>query len=226
MQINSRLLISVILLLQASSCDSGDTQQDNGSDLGLPSVEIVHPRSDEVLLRPANIIVEANDPSGIQLVEFIVDGDVIGSDTSGPFEFYWDASPWADNLEHSILARATDGAGNIDSDQITVKLSVDDPRLSIVSQGSAGPHFQVTVIANDTLYVDRFVITTSLGTTQVLPIGQELEPLDTIVLPSSSSSFDCADTRWTFNYVGETREGFRVPFSNEFDFIKRDTDCI
>jgi hypothetical protein len=52
--------------------------------------------------------------SGVALVEFLVDGDVVGSDASAPYGFDWNSATTADG-PHVLRARAVDAAGNVAS---------------------------------------------------------------------------------------------------------------
>jgi hypothetical protein len=53
----------------------------------------------------------ASDDVGVERVEFLVDGNVVGSDTSSPYSFAWDTTGVSDGNK-SIVARAIDQAGN------------------------------------------------------------------------------------------------------------------
>src|SRR3990172_6813082 len=53
----------------------------------------------------------ASDPDGIAGVDFLVDGAVVGSDISAPYDLTWDATSVADGA-HTIRAHATHGAGH------------------------------------------------------------------------------------------------------------------
>ncbi|MBL7023205.1 MAG: hypothetical protein ISR90_04010 [Candidatus Marinimicrobia bacterium] len=61
---------------------------------------------------------------GVDKVEFLIDGQVIATDTEEPWEYLWQVSYYADDATHSILAKATDEAENIgQSDLVRVFVS-------------------------------------------------------------------------------------------------------
>ena len=49
--------------------------------------------------------------SGLTRVDFLVDGNVVGSASSSPYSYSWNSGSVADG-NHTIVARAVDGAGN------------------------------------------------------------------------------------------------------------------
>lgn len=61
--------------------------------------------------RTTSLSATASDNVGVTRVEFIVDGTTVGTDTTAPFSVDWDTAQAADGT-HSVVARATDAAGN------------------------------------------------------------------------------------------------------------------
>ena len=49
--------------------------------------------------------------SGVARVDFLVDGNIVGSASSSPYSFSWNSASVTDG-NHTIVARAVDGAGN------------------------------------------------------------------------------------------------------------------
>jgi hypothetical protein len=58
------------------------------------------------------IRVDAFDDVRVTRVEWLVDGDVKGSDTSAPFAFAWDTRGLEDRSGHRLQLKAYDAAGN------------------------------------------------------------------------------------------------------------------
>jgi len=61
------------------------------------------------------ITADSSDPapgSGVASVQFVVDGNVVASDSSAPYSTSWNTAT-APNGPHAIVVRATDGAGNV-----------------------------------------------------------------------------------------------------------------
>jgi len=72
-----------------------------------------------------SITADSGDPApgtGVASVEFLVDGNAIGSDVSAPYSTAWNSATAANGV-HSLAVRSTDGAGNVTTSapvQITV----------------------------------------------------------------------------------------------------------
>jgi len=81
-------------------------------DKASPTVAITAPSDGATVSGNVNVAASASDAdSGVDRVEFLVDGDVVGSDASAPYTYGWDSSAMADGT-HAIRARAVDLAGN------------------------------------------------------------------------------------------------------------------
>ncbi len=99
------------------------------------------------------IAVEANDSDGsIAEVRFYVDDEGIGSATSFPYNYVWDASA-EDEGTHQLKATAIDNSGASASDQISIVLE---------GNGSGGSWNPVTNPATGQTWMDR-----NLGASQV-----------------------------------------------------------
>lgn len=107
----------------------------NGIDNTPPTVTL------NALASPASGTVTvsaiATDNIGVTQVDFFVDGVLIGSDTTSPFEALWDTTG-ATNGDHQLTASARDAVGNVtDSAPLTVTVLNDSqpPTVSITSPG-------------------------------------------------------------------------------------------
>ncbi|MCP4592308.1 MAG: hypothetical protein GY842_16365, partial [bacterium] len=95
-----------------------------------PSLELVEPRDGDIVTGVVAIQVEATDAEdtpGTLLVEICIDSELwleaVYSGVSGMYHVRWDATDWADGLEHTIFARATDHApeqNTTDTSPVTV----------------------------------------------------------------------------------------------------------
>ncbi len=85
-----------------------------------PAVSLVLPASGtQTLPLSGSLVIEADvaDELGIAKVEFLVDGELVGSAESTPYSLRWSAEAGA----HTITVRATDYAGNVgESDPIQI----------------------------------------------------------------------------------------------------------
>jgi poly(hydroxyalkanoate) depolymerase family esterase len=76
-----------------------------------PSVGLTAPASGSTLSGMINVSAVASDDIGVDRVEFLLDGALIGSDASVPYAISWDSATTA-NGAHAVSARAVDVAGN------------------------------------------------------------------------------------------------------------------
>lgn len=89
------------------------------TDLQDPTITLTSPLDGGVVSDTVSIAADASDNIGVAKVEFAVDGSVIDTDTSAPYEYRWDTTT-VDNDTHALSARVYDRAGNTQSDRITV----------------------------------------------------------------------------------------------------------
>jgi len=91
----------------------------------LPVVAITAPAPDVTVSGTVSITTTASDiGSGISYVEFYLDGILIGTDSTGPYELEWDSST-VDDGSHTLMVRAYDGAGN--DAEASITLITDNP---------------------------------------------------------------------------------------------------
>ena len=118
-------------------------------DTTAPTVVITSPVEDATLSSATTIRVDANDDTGVDKVEFLVDGQVIGTDTEEPWEHLWQVSYYADGETHSILAKATDEAENIgQSDLVHVFVSENAQETPTPISPANGEIFTNTTVVN------------------------------------------------------------------------------
>ncbi|HET7026294.1 MAG TPA: Ig-like domain-containing protein [Candidatus Limnocylindrales bacterium] len=75
-----------------------------------PTVALVTPAAGASVSASTTLSATASDASGIAKVEFLVDGAVVGTDTTAPYSTSWDSTTTPDG-NVSITARATDTTG-------------------------------------------------------------------------------------------------------------------
>jgi thermitase len=91
------------------------------ADTQAPSVSFVSPQGGSTVVGSVAVDVSASDNVGVTKVEFLVNGAVVGSDTSAPYAFSWDTTLVA-NGSYSLTARAHDAAGNRKDASIAVSV--------------------------------------------------------------------------------------------------------
>lgn len=88
-----------------------------------PTATITAPANGSAVSGSVNIAANASDNIGIERVEFLLDGALLGSDATSPYAFAWNSAN-ASNGAHVLTARAVDLAGNTGtSPQVNVTVS-------------------------------------------------------------------------------------------------------
>ncbi|MBP9852472.1 MAG: hypothetical protein QG629_332 [Patescibacteria group bacterium] len=87
-------------------------------DAQVPTVQIVAPSVRQALSGDAVVQVQANDNIKVAKVEFYVDGSLVGTDETQPYEYNW-ATSGETNARHVVMAKAYDAAMNVASAQLS-----------------------------------------------------------------------------------------------------------
>ncbi len=80
-------------------------------DTVAPSASLTAPDDGARVRGTVTLSADTNDNSGVERVEFLVDGNVVGSDASEPYSFAWNSTGVSEGNK-AISARAYDLAGN------------------------------------------------------------------------------------------------------------------
>lgn len=171
------ILVTLNLLVLAVLTACGGSSNNNNRrnpppDTTAPTVSTVTVPAGSTLNRVVTLSATANDTGGIAEVRFLVDGAVIGSDTTAPYEFAWDTSTVADG-DYMLAAEAQDTAGNTAQSaavavtidnlvQFLVDLSGAEENPAVASTGTAQADFEINLASGDvtgTLTVNGIVPT-------------------------------------------------------------------
>jgi len=96
-----------------NNCETGDSTP--------PTVNVTAPANGQTVSGTVNITATATE--AIKKMEFLVDGQVVNTDTTSPYSYAWNAAG-VSNGTHTIAARATDNADNVGtSANVTVTVS-------------------------------------------------------------------------------------------------------
>ncbi|MGB2709916.1 MAG: Ig-like domain-containing protein, partial [Conexibacter sp.] len=131
---------------------------DVGLDGVAPEVELTTPADGATIATvPLSLAADASDAVGVARVDFLVDGDVVGSDDAAPYSVEWDASGLASDA--TIEAEAFDEAGHAtvsDAHVVHPDVTAPDVELTAPQDGEA---VTGTVVlraeASDDLAVER-----------------------------------------------------------------------
>ena len=93
-------------------------------DTTAPTVSLTSPASGATVTGTVAVAASASDDVGVTEVRFFVDGTLLGSDTTAPYELSWDTTTVA-NGAHELTARALDAAGNTGTSAV-VSVTVDN----------------------------------------------------------------------------------------------------
>ena len=154
-------LLIILGLVAFWSCEE-TTEPDATS----PTVVITSPVEDATLSSATTIRVDATDDTGVDKVEFLIDGQTVATDTEEPWEHLWQVSYYADGETHSILAKATDEAENVgQSDLVYVFVSEnaqDAPQLISPDNNEAYPDTnRVNLIWTSTDGAEEYIVLVS-----------------------------------------------------------------
>jgi hypothetical protein len=98
------LLILIVLLALTSCIFDTDSQS--------PTAVITNPVNNSTISGITVIRVSASDNKAVTSVKFYIDGVLKSTDTGSPWEYSWNTSSYADEQQHTLLAKAFDEAGN------------------------------------------------------------------------------------------------------------------
>ena len=106
-----------LALLGLAACGSTDPNPSDGS---APIVAITAPVQGAMVNGTVSIDVSAVDDFGVDKVRILIDGTLLIELYSSPYHANWNTSSLNDNSTHVIRVEATDVAGNLASQQISV----------------------------------------------------------------------------------------------------------
>ena len=106
-----------------------------------PQVTLLSPAAGSTVHGIVQLTAEASDDHELQLVQFLVDGQVVGTLQAPPFTSSWDSSGL--NGNHAISARATDDLGQTTTTQ-PINVTAQNPTAAAVKKLSGPFRLSVT----------------------------------------------------------------------------------
>jgi uncharacterized protein YkwD len=105
--------------IQPPSDDETSTTTSSNAETTPPTVSFTFPHASDTLFDSVTIIIQATDNVGVQSVQLKIDGVVIGTKTTAPYNFGWNTKTVM-NGSHKLSAKAVDVSGNSKTKNITV----------------------------------------------------------------------------------------------------------
>lgn len=186
------------VLFLSDTCVPDDASKgDNcvNSDTTLPSVTLTSPANGATITGTNTALqATATDDVGVTKVEFYMDGNLLGSDTSSPYSFGLNTTLYT-NGTHNIWAQAYDAAGNTRStaqNSITINNPVPDttnPQVSITSplnNSSVSGTINVTASASDNVGVTKVEVFVDSVLKATLTSSPYTYQLDTTTLTNNA----------------------------------------
>ena len=107
------LLVAVI----SFGCKTDNfTQPDK--DTTPPNVSIISPANNGIVLDSALIAIYISDNIAVVKVEIYIDGNLINTRSTAPWQYKWNVDDLPPNTKHTILVKAYDGENNIGNSEI------------------------------------------------------------------------------------------------------------
>jgi polysaccharide biosynthesis protein PslG len=101
-----------------------------------PTIRLTSPSDGLVFDRSLALSADAADDHGVAKIEFLVDGAVVGTDSSAPYALTWRAPQGLAYSSHVVEARAVDTASQVAVDSATVTRARKS-KLTLAVQGTA-----------------------------------------------------------------------------------------
>ncbi|UCE67548.1 MAG: hypothetical protein JSU85_05925 [Candidatus Zixiibacteriota bacterium] len=121
------LFTAVISLLLISCGDKSTEPEDN-----IP-IRIVTPADGAVLHNSVTILARTGTEFVITDVDFYIDDELVWTDNSAPYEYYWNIFDYQNNSEHVIEAVGYAEDTTYTSDSVTVTISLDEGLLFVAA---------------------------------------------------------------------------------------------
>ncbi len=117
-----------------------------------PTAVITAPANGATVSGSVTVSANASDDIGVERVEFLLDGALLGSDAGAPYAITWNAATASDGA-HALAARAVDLAGNTGT----------SPQVNVAVSGGSGGGNPVTVVFSNEDANDGYVKASSGG---------------------------------------------------------------
>ncbi|MBP6458666.1 MAG: T9SS type A sorting domain-containing protein [Crocinitomicaceae bacterium] len=172
-----------------------------------PTAAITAPLANATIIAPTVVTIEANatDTDGtVTQVEFLVNGQVVGTDNSAPYSYAWTSTPGA----KTITVRSTDNKGATTTSSV-LNLNIADPNalpyeVRTIDQKCILPKFEIPVAASATNTVNNVIgydLVLNYDKTKMTPTGNITVNADMVdpALVNTSNSIDAVNGKMTIS---------------------------
>lgn len=208
--LGSLFVISSAMLL-AAACD----HKPAGPNENLP-LRITNPQDGDILYNPVTITVDIGSGFSIQSVDFIIDDQLLYSDNSTPFQYYWNIFAYESNSVHTIQVIGNAADTTYTADPVTVTISLEQGFLFITAyRPNSGQAFGVDS------YDDLMFVATGQDGVEVLDILDKTVPVYLSRFESAGQALK-VDVQYPNIYIADYTGGVsRADFSNPDSLIER-----
>jgi fibronectin type 3 domain-containing protein len=113
-----------------------DTSFINNNDITSPSVVLTEPANNAKVRGIVQLSADASDNVGVDRVEFLVGGTLVGTDYTAPYSLSWNSASGSDGST-SITARAVDAASNVTNSASRTVIVDNTPPNTNIDSGPA-----------------------------------------------------------------------------------------
>jgi fibronectin type 3 domain-containing protein len=100
-----------------------------------PTLALTTPAEGSYILNPITITATATDAGGVAKVDFYINNQLVVSDTTSPYSYYWNTAIWADG-NYAIKVVATDSVGHTSTVTNNITKAAPPPDTSGPTLGS------------------------------------------------------------------------------------------
>jgi hypothetical protein len=119
-----------------------------------PTITIDQPTNESTVIDSVLITSSSSDASGVYSVELYIEGVLVFTDYSSPYEYLWNTTAGDDGLKN-ITCYSTDSVGNIGSDSLLTTVDNSGPSISVHSLSVWGDSGLLAVNTSDPSGIDR-----------------------------------------------------------------------
>ena len=170
-----------------------------------PVVNLTSPVCNSSISGIVIVSATATDNDSVARVEFYIDGTLLGTVTSLPYNVSWNTTQYSDST-HTVLARAYDAAGNQADDTCDVIVNNLTPVCVVDADFESGSEgFSYSDSPNHPIFASGSVGSGNPGQGLELTLGNV----------NSSDYFDGNENSWDINFSG----GGTITISGDFNLI-------